>query len=1088
MMLNNQMQTEICANFQRSKRLDSDTVDDGYVLTGTACQALQTMAENLLHSKQRAFTWTGPYGCGKSSLALLLASLVGKSKERESVERLIPTGSVIREAFCANKGWEVIRIVGRQELITNDLGSQLGVIGDGRIVLDALRELAVKKKAPDGVIILIDEAGKYLEAGCASENAYFLQELAETACRVDSKVVVVGIFHQAMDVYASRLPFALRDEWSKVQGRFIDIPLAATANETLELLSKAIVHPIDWQPPQPFLDSVTLTVRAITQGRGEDDAQLARQLTTCWPLNPVTTLLLGPVSRRKFSQNERSIYSFLSALEPAGFAEFLNTAELGDLYSPARYWDYLQTNFESSIMATGDGHRWMTACDAVMRAENLHSAALLDLAKTVAVIDLFRLGSRIQASEEVLAAAICTSTNRVRRMLAELVKKRVLVERRHMNAWAVYAGSDFDLEVAIKEAYSHQNGLDVSAISQLVTLEPIVAREHYLRTGTMRWFDCRLMTSSSLTAISQEKSTDTGAVGEFILVIPDDLNEVELSFSRENILRQWVARYQLDNCAVTRGRCLVLGFPANAERIRDLALDLQAISVVARDPSLEGDDTGRNEVRIRQRHVRQKLIDELGEAFTRAMWFGLDRVDVVTNQLTLLQYASRLCDEIYPTSPKLVNELINRDHLSTNISKARRELLYAMLARETEAKLGFDGFPPAYALYLSMLVSLHRCQDNVWGFAAKPVKGKGGYRDLWDATEEFLKSRPMTSLDELFSFWRKAPFGLKFGPMPILALAYYLGNRDSIAVYVGGSFQADFTSATIDEWLVDSSRVAFRYIERGNAHRILLNKLASKLAPLVVAESVVNNALSVGRAIVGLILSAPAFSRRSINFDHKTISLRNIALKASDPIQFLFRDIPAVYGTEDPDVIANGVEASLKEFLEAMPKMVETVRKHLYQALQVEDDNLSELNSRAEAIKGLSGNMVQEAFVSRLSIFKGTESDVTGLISLATNRPAQFWTDRDVQLALSKIDELSYSFRQQETFATLRGREGNRRVFSVTVASGSHDLVQTIDLNREESETAASYARTLLKNFEGLDPKVALGVLAELGILINKHS
>ena len=43
--------------------------------------------------------------------------------------------------------------------------------------------------------------------------------------------------------------------------------------------------------------------------------------------------------------------------------------------------------------------------------------------------------------------------------------------------------------------------------------------------------------------------------------------------------------------------------------------------------------------------------------------------------------------------------------------------------------------------------------------------------------------------------------------------------------------------------------------------------------------------------------------------------------------------------------------------------MVETVRKHLYQALQVEDDNLSELNSRAEAIKGLSGNMVQEAFV-----------------------------------------------------------------------------------------------------------------------------
>ena len=67
--------------FQRSARVDADLTDEdplaGYSFNDSAWEVLRQVFMHLTTSQQRAFTWTGPYGAGKSSLALFLASLVG---------------------------------------------------------------------------------------------------------------------------------------------------------------------------------------------------------------------------------------------------------------------------------------------------------------------------------------------------------------------------------------------------------------------------------------------------------------------------------------------------------------------------------------------------------------------------------------------------------------------------------------------------------------------------------------------------------------------------------------------------------------------------------------------------------------------------------------------------------------------------------------------------------------------------------------------------------------------------------------------------------------------------------------------------
>ena len=125
-------------------------------------------------------------------------------------------------------------------------------------------------------------------------------------------------------------------------------------------------------------------------------------LEACWPLHPVVACLLGPISRRRFGQNQRSIFGFLNSSEPHGFQDFLKHTDGERLYGPDRLWDYLRANLEASILASPDGHRWALAAEALERCEAIGGDALhVRLLKTIAVIDLFKERSGLVANSEV---------------------------------------------------------------------------------------------------------------------------------------------------------------------------------------------------------------------------------------------------------------------------------------------------------------------------------------------------------------------------------------------------------------------------------------------------------------------------------------------------------------------------------------------------------------------------------------------------------------------------------------------------------------------------------------------------------------
>ena len=242
---------QIARHYRRSVRIDADIgrpeALDGYVLTDTARDALSIMSRQISETTDRAFTWTGPYGGGKSSLAVVLASALS-ANAAVRVRALAILGDQVpgfQDAFrVSSKGWLVLPVVGKRASVAAETAKVLNAALEPAtphapsLVVNDLVALAEGGRF-DGVLLLVDEMGKFLEAAAAGgEDIHFFQDLAEKAGRSKGRLVVVGLLHQSFRQYASRLGIEAREEWAKIQGRYGDISVSYTH---LTLPTKRIV-------------------------------------------------------------------------------------------------------------------------------------------------------------------------------------------------------------------------------------------------------------------------------------------------------------------------------------------------------------------------------------------------------------------------------------------------------------------------------------------------------------------------------------------------------------------------------------------------------------------------------------------------------------------------------------------------------------------------------------------------------------------------------------------------------------------------------------------------------------------------------
>ncbi|NVK20675.1 MAG: hypothetical protein HWE30_18445 [Methylocystaceae bacterium] len=1096
---------KVVSRFQRSIRVDTDMYDaealEGYVCPPSASNALISISKQVASGPQRAFTLTGPFGGGKSSLAVVLGSLLGQKQDNHNKARSVlgdKTANVILNNLSRDKnGWITLPIIGSQQtpddaivnaLIKSDLVTEKDR-EKGAIAL--LEEVANKVSNQSGIILLIDEMGKFLEyAATNSGDLFFFQELAERSARHQKKIVTVGFLHQSFDQYAHKLSQTARDEWAKIQGRFIDIPFIQTHDETVDLISRAIEAN---ETPAKFQDVTDDVANEIIKRRPGTTADLSNRLYGAWPLHPVVTALLGPISRRRFGQNQRSTFGFLTSGEPGAFQEFLNKFSIEDnqSFSPSRLWDYLQLNLEPLIISSPDGHRWATASDAISRVNSLGSDLHISLAKSIGLIEVFRGQTGLVASHEILSACHPNFTkNEVEEALEDLQKWSAAVYRRHIGAFALFEGSDFDIEAAIEEEIRSGLAIEFKKLESQANLRPAVAKKHYINTGALRWFQVELCEFYELKKRVSDFTPSAGEMGLFLLALTTEDVEQDKVISEITKLTKSKANSSISIAALP-----------NADQIRALSKEKSALeSILDNHPALHGDSIARKEVDTRISQTGQALAEALNSSILHADWYWQGKSQGIKRLDTLSQFASEIAEHYYNQTPIISSELLNRGKPSSSAASARRSLMEKMLENEQKENLGYEGFPADAGLYYTVLkaTGLHSQDlDAVWEFSEKRCSDKN-LQKLFKMTDKLLDDGQLTDLTEVYNEWTLPPFGLANGVLPVLALTYMLSRRSELAIHLHGKFRPRWEPIIVHDMLADPKLLSVRKTKLSGFREKVLINLHETMERLS-NRKLKREAFDVAKAMVSFFMRLPEWVHATNELSQDAKMVRSILKLASDPNKLLFEDLASAFEDVEAEsedmgaqMIAQKVGDALSEMSQAYPTMVQGLKQHLLIEVGAEGDgltDLADLQNRAKAVEHETGDLRLKSFASRLSHFSGDNNQVESIAGLVGEAIPKKWRDGDLKKAKMELTAIATQFRREEALAHVKTdmSEGHQAI-AVVVGTGkeAETHMESANLTKQQAKDVQMYAEQLNDLLSKLsdDRTIQIATLAEAGLKI----
>lgn len=1023
-------QYSIAVKHQRSTRIDSDLSADFFpslVYHGTAQSALETLARQYSQANQRAYTLTGPYGSGKSTIALLLLGLLNHDVQlREAATDVLNTESkrTIAESISYDKGWLQIRAVG---------GVSSPVQTFWKATLTALREhpntqgaltkyveltpetdaelldhweslFAEIKPHVDGILLIADEMGKTLEFINKNKGELHLfQDIAEILGRIQTPTIFLGLLHQAFGEYAKDRGTKLQKEWAKIQGRYTDILYNVSSDETVSLIAKSIVNTeVSQQTVEdPF---VSMTLAAFNEGNEDRKKILEQRLRDCAPLHPLTALLLGPLSKRRFSQNERSTFGFLCSHEANSFQLFLQrTIDKDARYGLHHLWDYLETNLEHAILGSPDGHAWAEASEAIARVDVEDST--LKLLKTIALLNLFGKPACLYATNKILKAASgITDSEELQEHLNRLKENSCIIFRKHQSAWAVFEGSDLDIPSLLEQKIEQLANSD-EAIDYITYSQQIMAKGHYHTKGTLRWAEQSIALHFNALDIKAIQVKRKGEFANFILLIGDASQEEKESFTAEHT-------------------SIALAYAINAQEIMAYAKEMYALDLLKADKDIGGqlqhDRVAQKEYDSRLSDAQRMLWVSIEEAFTHSQWYIRGEKK---NLEPLSQLASDLADDLYLKSPQILNELVNRNKLSGTAVSARKKLLEAMLEHADEENLGITGFPPEMSMYISCLrkTKLHYFNGNKWVWSANNATP---FKELFKATTDFLSthSGEMINLATITHLWTEQPYGLTQGIVPIIILAYLKSLGQDIAFYendLSGEF-AFIAEPDLDYILKlqkNPKDLAIKFVVLDDKDKEWLEFL-SRYASKLTTQPVQANLLAVSRPLVTSTHNLPYWVKNASKlvsdnkaFNKQILTIRDTLLHANDPHALIIEDLTRLL---DPNS-----ELSYKAQIDVLERCMNVLK-------QAHEEMLSNINTQINAIfpqtgeellamcnivESHAGDLRLKAFARELGRsqnfgLKWLES----LMSVVIGRGMQNWNETNILSAKQKISEYSQDF------------------------------------------------------------------------------
>lgn len=1128
--------------FLRSVNLERDFYTaaplDGYILTSSALSTLQRLAIGVHNTYARAVSITGAYGTGKSAFALFAAKSLatpsmGALDLRDRVRRQEPELARLVYPQQTSGYWPILITGSRQPIGRSLLAGLLNALDNlperlARSVAKELRNkwsgvieatnpdvkdvvkvfatasnLAQKKvSACQGLFVVVDEAGKYLEYAAIHPDLtdiHVLQELAEHASRSDdAPIFLMTILHQAFDEYAHRLSAAQRDEWQKVQGRFVDIPFGDGPEETIHLIAQAIEHREDSGIEallQPVLEQNIDNCR--TTGvfpEATTATEFQEILLRTYPLHPLTLRLLPYVFRR-FGQSERSLFSFLSSDEPYGFQEFLRGQVLSGENAPLlridHLYDYVASSLQSVIYSHTTAKMWSEAEEALFRLRN-RDVLQSRLIKTIGLLQILGEQTRILPTKEVLRFALSgegVSESDVDTAITALQTQTLITYRQFRNAYRLYEGSDIDIDARLREARTFfSQGTDGVAVARRIGITPpMVARRHSYETGTLRFFEvryCRPATIKDEIAAGHPQSD-----GLLLLCLASSAADLR---SVEQIAHELLSDHP----------DIIVGVSGETDALHEAAVVVECLQwVQEKTPELLNDRVASREVRERLQEATRAFVSEWERllrprgAAEGGIWYHLGERVQLGSYRQLQALVSHACEKAYPHTPRLLNELVNRRQLSSTAAAARRNLIQAMIDKSYEPRLGIESYPPEASMYVSVLenTGIHR-QESTWGFFPPYTNRDPALTNVWKEIEGYLfqgtlEPKPLEGLNARL---RARPYGLTEGIIPLLLCSVLLHYRTEVAVYEEGRFVVDLDAATFERMIKRPEDYRLQGCRIAGERQAVLDRFARGLLRSEEERTLVN----VVRQLYRVFNKLPEYTSRTRRLEGAARALRDIFKESKEPEQLLFSDLPRLLGarafveyetdTDNTDIFFSRWNAVMPEVMGAYSELLSRIETELCQAFAMKD--WQELQTRSADIQTHITEARLRSFLVRASDFTlSWDKWLESVAAVVMGRPPYVWSDAEADRFANLLPPLAEAFKHSELllFEKRQAHDENElgMRLAVTMDTGVEDA-GVVFVPKADTQHIQALAERLRQAFESLlqnEPQdVRLAVIGQI--------
>ncbi len=1116
--------------FARSANLERDSGRpepfDGYIVTGRALDMIERMTSAALGGRAGgAWSLTGPYGSGKSSLALLIDAAFGPSKQIRKLALLLIAEASPAAAEAVLKahdrhgtrrtGFQRGLVTASREPITHALlrALQTAVIGTyGRMpssrefpkarllqesighleapdswrngaassaVVEIARSLA--KRAP--LVLVVDEFGKTLEAirDGGDADPYVLQQLAEAGQGGGLPIFIVTLQHLSFDDYLIGTKASMRREWAKVQGRFEDVAYMESARQMRGLIGS--VFDIRGEAVRDRIRRRARTYAGSLRQLGIADGTDAHALASCYPLHPLVALVLPELCSR-YGQHERTLFSFLAGADPASAASFLAAKGLparGSLPSVglASVYDYFVGGGATSSLALAQSSRWT---EIATRLRDVHGLSRREtrLAKTIALLNLVSTSGTIRASREVLSLAEPGAAEAV----AGLEARVVVTYREFADEYRIWQGTDIDIRRLLDAEHArlrHRSLFEI--LSGMEPPAPVVAARHSAEKHVLRVFSRRFAEGGEAVEPLDPFSPYDG---EVLLIV--GASAPSLPVHRPG------------------AKPVIAAIPKKVEELDRAAREVAAVTAVLDDPMVTADAVARGELGERLAQARAAFERVFSAAFrTEACRWTMRVEESVEHQLTPSRGSSPLseaADRAYTSTPVVRNEMLNRTELTSQGAKARRMLLEAMIERGSEPDLAFEGYGPEVAMYRAFLgaTRLHRAAPRDGGMVFHEPRDKS-LKPAWKLVKrEFRHAKTeRRNLRDIYAALLSPPVGMKAGVVPVFLTAALLAHRDEIAIYEHGTFKAILSPDLSERMVRNPGHFEIKHFANTTGARgEVVAALAERLGVGGGSHRHrVANVVAVVGHLVSMARRMDRFTLRTRELGEAALAARSALVDAVEPDQLLFEALPVALGFppvrararnyEDVDAYARKVAAAFEELRGRPDRLLAELLDLLLETST--ETKRSAVSGQAASLGGQILDPEVRAFVLTLAN-DAAETDHDWIRAIATvvaKKAPSEWDDEDVLRFRRELPPRVAAFRRLVALHAEHRAEGGGAFealrVTITRADGSEHirLVGIDEGERPEAERALDAALAELSQIAGSGHRAHKVLLALLG-------